>query len=59
MAVDEHTRVFSRRTMKDQFGNYPAWMNKRKVSTQKKKNKRIAKNRALSVAGKRVRRTRN
>jgi len=51
MSVDKPERIFSKRTMKDQFGNYPAWMNKRKVITQKKKNKRINKNRALSLAG--------
>jgi len=51
MSVDKPDRVFSKRTMKDQFGNYPAWMNKRKMITQKKKNKRIAKNRAISLAG--------
>jgi len=44
-------KVFSKRTMMDQFGNYPAWMNKRKMKTQQKKNKRITKRRALSVAG--------
>jgi len=51
MSVDKPDRVFSKRTMKDQFGNYPEWMNKRKMITQKKKNKRIAKNRAASLAG--------
>jgi len=53
MAVDKPNHVFSKRTMKDQFGNYPAWMNKRKMQTQQKKNKRIAKRRAMSVAGRR------
>jgi len=52
MAVDKIDRVFSKRTMRDQFGNYPAWMNKRKMITQQKKNKRINKRRAASVAGK-------
>jgi hypothetical protein len=52
MAVDKTVHVFSKRTMRDQFGNYPEWMNKRKMKTQQKKNKRIAKNRALSVSGK-------
>jgi hypothetical protein len=46
-------RVFSKRSMKDQFGNYPDWMNKRKMRTQQNKNKRIAKRRALSLSGKR------
>jgi len=53
MAVDKPDHVFSKRTMRDQFGNYPAWMNKRKMQTQQKKNKRIVKRRAMSVAGKR------
>jgi len=53
MAVDKPNHVFSKRTMRDQFGNYPAWMNKRKMQTQQKKNKRITKRRAMSVAGKR------
>jgi len=51
MAVDKPEHIFSQRSMRDQFGNYPAWMNKRKVRTQQKKNKRIAKRRAVSVAG--------
>jgi len=51
MSVDKPDHVFSQRSMRDQFGNYPAWMNKRKVRTQQKKNKRIAKRRAVSVAG--------
>jgi hypothetical protein len=51
MSVDKAERVFNKRTMRDQFGNYPEWMNKRKMMTQKKKNKRIAKNRAVSLAG--------
>jgi len=54
MAVDKPTHVFSKRTMRDQFGNYPEWMNKRKMRTQQKKNKRIVKRRAMSLAGKRV-----
>jgi len=51
MSVDKPDRVYSKRTMKDQFGNYPVWMNKRKMITQQKKNKRIAKRRAISLAG--------
>jgi len=54
MAVDKPAHVFSKRTMRDQFGNYPEWMNKRKMKTQQKKNKRIVKRRAMSLAGKRV-----
>jgi len=55
MAIDKPVHTFSKRTMKDQFGNYPEWMNKRKMKTQQKKNKRIVKRRAMSLAGKRVR----
>jgi len=56
MAVDKEPRVFSKRTMRDQFGNYPAWMNKRKMITQQKKNKRIDKRRAASVGGRKKKR---
>lgn len=41
-------RIFNKRTMRDQYGNYPDWMNKRKMRTQQKKNKRLKK-RAMSV----------
>jgi len=43
MSVDPIERIFNKRTMRDQFGNYPDWMNKRKMRTQKKKNKRLKK----------------
>jgi len=58
MVVDKPVHVFSKRTMRDQFGNYPEWMNKRKMKTQQKKNKRIVKRRAMSLAGKRVKKGR-
>ncbi|XP_022902134.2 protein LLP homolog [Onthophagus taurus] len=45
-------RVFNSKTMKDQFGNYPVWMNQRKVQKhrkgEKKRNKRIGKNKKRS-----------
>jgi len=43
MIVDPIERIFNKRTMRDQFGNYPDWMNKRKMRTQQKKNKRLKK----------------
>ncbi|ODM91703.1 hypothetical protein Ocin01_14982 [Orchesella cincta] len=56
MSVDKAERVYSKRTMKDQFGNYPVWMNKRKIMAQRKVNKRIGKRAKSAAAGKRVRR---
>jgi len=47
MAVDGE-RIFRRKTMRDQYGNYPDWMNKRKMRTQQNKNKRL-KRRAKSL----------
>nr|XP_022902134.1 protein LLP homolog [Onthophagus taurus] len=45
-------RVFNSKTMKDQFGNYPVWMNQRKVQKhrkgEKKRSKRIGKNKKRS-----------
>ncbi|CAL8108774.1 unnamed protein product [Orchesella dallaii] len=55
MNVDKTERVFSRRTLKDQFGNYPVWMNKRKIMKQRKVNRKIVKRAKSSAAGKRVR----
>jgi hypothetical protein len=41
MAVEKASagveRVFSKRTMQDQFGNYPEWMGKRKMRTQQRR----------------------
>ena len=36
MEVDSNGRVYNKRTMKDQFGNYPVWMNRRKIAKHKK-----------------------
>ncbi|XP_011312758.1 protein LLP homolog [Fopius arisanus] len=32
----EGKRIYNKRTMKDQYGNYPVWMNKRKIVKHKK-----------------------
>lgn len=47
MTVDGE-RIFRKKTMRDQFGQYPDWMNKRKIRTQQKKNNRL-KRRAKSL----------
>ncbi|XP_034191689.1 protein LLP homolog [Osmia lignaria lignaria] len=36
MEVDSNGRIYNKRTMKDQFGNYPVWMNRRKIAKHKK-----------------------
>lgn len=36
MDVDTNGRVYNKRTMRDQHGNYPVWMNKRKIAKHKK-----------------------
>ncbi|KAK9303102.1 hypothetical protein QLX08_005072 [Tetragonisca angustula] len=36
MDVDINGRVYNKRTMRDQHGNYPVWMNKRKIAKHKK-----------------------
>ncbi|KOX72637.1 Protein LLP like protein [Melipona quadrifasciata] len=36
MDVDTNERVYNKRTMRDQYGNYPVWMNKRKIAKHKK-----------------------
>ena len=33
---DGTARVYNKTTMKDQYGNYPVWMNRRKVMKHKK-----------------------
>jgi len=54
-AVEKVERVYSKKTMRDQFGNYPPWMNSRKIGAQKKKTNGIRKKRAKS-ASKRLKR---
>ncbi|XP_076249669.1 protein LLP homolog [Calliopsis andreniformis] len=36
MDVDNGSRVYNKRTLKDQYGNYPVWMNRRKIAKHKK-----------------------
>nr|XP_003702432.1 PREDICTED: protein LLP homolog [Megachile rotundata] len=36
MEVDSNGRVYNKKTMRDQFGNYPVWMNRRKIAKHKK-----------------------
>lgn len=36
MEVDSGGRVYNKRTMLDQYGNYPVWMNRRKIAKHKK-----------------------
>ncbi|KAK1128271.1 hypothetical protein K0M31_002741 [Melipona bicolor] len=36
MDVDTNGRVYNKKTMRDQYGNYPVWMNKRKIAKHKK-----------------------
>lgn len=32
----ENTRVYNKKTLRDQYGNYPVWMNHRKILKHKK-----------------------
>lgn len=36
MDVDSSGRVYNKKTMRDQFGNYPVWMSRKKISKHKK-----------------------
>lgn len=36
METDGVKRVYNKKTLRDQFGNYPIWMNKRKIVKHKK-----------------------
>lgn len=42
----EIQKKYNKRTMKDEFGNYPTWYNKRKVKELQLKNKKIKKKKA-------------
>ncbi|KAK0181762.1 hypothetical protein PV327_004016 [Microctonus hyperodae] len=33
---EDGKRIYNKKTMKDQFGNYPIWMNKRRIAKHKK-----------------------
>ncbi|XP_078042923.1 protein LLP homolog [Augochlora pura] len=36
MDVDKEAKVYNKKTMRDQYGNYPVWMNRRKIAKFKK-----------------------
>lgn len=36
MDTDNGSRVYNKKTMLDQYGNYPIWMSKRKIAKHKK-----------------------
>ncbi|XP_071856141.1 protein LLP homolog [Bombus fervidus] len=36
MDVDTNKRIYNKKTMLDQYGNYPVWMNKRNIAKIKK-----------------------
>jgi Learning-associated protein len=42
----EIQKKYNKRTMKDEFGNYPPWYNKRKVKELQLKNQKIKKKKA-------------
>ena len=35
--MEEDVRVYDERTMKDQYGNYPEWMSKKRIQQLKRK----------------------
>lgn len=45
MDTNKVVRVYNKRTMRDQFGNYPPWMSKRSIRDKKrlKKGKKATK----------------
>lgn len=48
----ENARVYNKKTLRDQYGNYPVWMNKRKVLKHKKGRAKMQK--ASKVTSKRL-----
>lgn len=36
MDVDNGGRIYNKKTLLDQFGNYPVWMNRRQIAKHKK-----------------------
>lgn len=48
----EGSRVYNKKTMRDQYGNYPVWMSKRKIVKYKKGRAKTQK--AKKKTGKRV-----
>jgi hypothetical protein len=47
-------RVYSRKTKRDQFGNYPPWMSVRKINKQKKRNKRLHSQKRKLIKAKKI-----
>merc|ERR1712241_401529 len=45
MDTSAKMKTFSKKSLKDEDGNYPKWMSMRKIQSQKKKNKAAAKKR--------------
>lgn len=48
----ENARVYNKKTLRDQYGNYPVWMNRRKVLKHKKGRAKMQK--ASKVTSKRL-----
>lgn len=48
----ENARVYNKKTLRDQYGNYPVWMNRRKVLKHKKGRAKMQK--ANKVTSKRL-----
>ncbi|XP_076284854.1 protein LLP homolog [Lasioglossum baleicum] len=46
MDVDKDSKVYNKRTMRDQHGNYPVWLNRRKIAKLKKGRAKSEKGRA-------------
>lgn len=45
-SMEVESKKYNKRTMKDEFGNYPPWYNKRKVKELQLKNQKIKKKKA-------------
>ncbi|XP_070167367.1 protein LLP homolog [Polyergus mexicanus] len=48
----ESARVYNKKTLRDQYGNYPVWMNKRKILKHKKGRAKMQK--ASKISSKRL-----
>lgn len=48
----EGARIYNKKTLRDQYGNYPAWMSKRKIMKHKKG--RAKSEKATKKTGKRL-----
>ncbi|CAG7727598.1 unnamed protein product [Allacma fusca] len=51
---EKPVRVYSGKTKKDQFGNYPPWMSVRKINKQKKRNKRLHSQKRKIIKAKKI-----